>query len=64
MIKMSKILKNSLWDYDLKKLSYDDEIVVLRALSFWEIEDIKNIESHIWREKLIKIFRKKNKWDR
>jgi hypothetical protein len=34
MIKMSKILKNSLWDYDLKKLSYDDEIVVLRALSF------------------------------
>jgi hypothetical protein len=48
----------------LKKLSYDDEIVVLRALSFWEIEDIKNIESHIWREKLIKIFRKKNKWDR
>jgi hypothetical protein len=31
----------------------------LRALNFWEIEDVKNIENHIWREKLIKIFKKK-----
>jgi hypothetical protein len=28
-------------------------------LNFWEIEDVKNIEKHIWREELIKIFKKK-----
>jgi hypothetical protein len=34
MIKISKILENSLWDCDFKKLNYDDEIVVLKALNF------------------------------
>jgi len=58
MIKTSKILKNSLWEYDFKKLKYDDEIVVLRALNFWEIEDVENIQSHIWKEKIIEIFKK------
>lgn len=58
MIKVSKILKNSLWEYDFNKLDYNDEIVVLRALNFWEIEDIKNIQKHIWKEKIIEIIKK------
>jgi hypothetical protein len=47
-----------LWEYDFKRLNYDDEIVVLRALNFWEIDDVKTIEQHIWKENLIKIFKK------
>jgi hypothetical protein len=34
MIRVSKVLENSLWEYDFKRLNYDDEIVVLRALNF------------------------------
>lgn len=58
MIQTSKILKNSLWEYDYEKLNYSDEIVVVRALSFWEIEDVLNILKHIWKDKLIEIFQK------
>ena len=58
MIQTSKILKNSLWEYDYEKLNYSDEIVVVRALSFWELEDVLNIINHIWKDKLIEIFQK------
>lgn len=53
MIKISKILEKSLWEYDFKKLKYDDEIVIVRALNFWEIKDIKTIEKHIWKKQII-----------
>lgn len=58
MIHTSKVLKNSLWEYDYQKLHYSDEIVILRALNFWEIEDIQNIEHHIWKEKIIDVFQR------
>lgn len=58
MIKVSKILKSSLWEYDFKSLNYNDEIVIIRALNFWEIKDVKIIENHIWKENIKKIFKK------
>lgn len=58
MIHTSKVLKNSLWEYDYDKLNYSDEIVILRALNFWEVEDIQNIANHIGAEKIIEIFQK------
>lgn len=58
MIHTSKILKNSLWEFDYKKLNYSDEIVILRALNFWEVEDIQNIINHIWKEKVIDVFQR------
>jgi hypothetical protein len=58
MIHTSKVLKNSLWEYDYQKLNYSDEIVILRALNFWEVEDIQNIEHHIWKEKIIDVFQR------
>lgn len=53
MIKISKTLEKSLWEYDFKKLKYDDEIVIVRALNFWEIKDIKTLEKHIWKKQII-----------
>lgn len=61
MIKTSKVLKKSLWECDYSKLNYNDEIVIIRALMFWEIEDVKNIINHISREKVIDIFKKNAK---
>ena len=58
MIQVSNTLKNSLWEYDTAKLSYDDEIVVVRALNFWELEDIQTLKKHIGRKKIIQIFQK------
>ncbi len=58
MINTSKVLKNSLWEYDYNKLKYSDDIVILRALNFWEIEDIKNISNHIWKTKIINVLKK------
>lgn len=52
-MKISKTLEKSLWEYDFKKLKYSDEIVIIRALNFWEIKDIKIIEKNIWKEKII-----------
>lgn len=62
MIKLSKVLEKSLWEYDVKKLSYDDKIVIIRALNFWEMEDVKKIIKNIWKEKLINILLK-NIWE-
>lgn len=59
MIQVSKVLKNSLWEYDITKLNYDDEIVVVRAINFWELEDIHTLEKQIGRKKIIHIFQKK-----
>lgn len=58
MIKTSKILEKSLWEYDIKKLNYDDKIVIIRALNFWEISDVKKIIKNIWKEKVIDTFKK------
>lgn len=58
MIRTSQILKNSLWEYDYDKLNYSDDIVILRALNFWEIEDMKNIIKHIWKDKVINTLQK------
>lgn len=53
MIHTSKVLKNSLWEYDYNKLNYSDDIVIIRALNFWEIEDIQKIIQHTGKDKII-----------
>lgn len=58
MKRLSKNLKNSLWEYDFEKLEIQDEIVCVRAFCFWEISDIKLLENEIWKEKMKKIFLK------
>lgn len=59
MIKVSKILEKSLWEYDLKKIKYSDEILIIRALNFWEISDIKKISKEIWEKKVVEILKTK-----
>lgn len=49
-------LKKLLWEYDIKKLHKDDNIVIERILSFGSFEDIR----YIWLSSLIKYF-KENK---
>ena len=58
MIQISKVLRNSLWEYDYEKFNYSDEIVIIRALNFWEIEDIENIINNTWRKRLIDVFQR------
>lgn len=55
---ISSTLKNSLWEYDIQKLHFSDNIVIVRALNFWEISDINLIISNIWKQKFLDIFLK------
>lgn len=56
MIQVSKVLEKSLWEYDISKLTYESEIVTIRALCFGEIDDIKLICKEIWSDKVRAIF--------
>lgn len=56
MIQISKTLEKSLWEYDISQLTYENEIVIVRALCFGEISDIKLICKELWTEKVISIF--------
>ncbi len=58
MINTSKVLKNSLWEYEYNKINYWDDIVILRVLNFWKIEDIENTLNHVWKTKIINVFKK------
>ena len=58
---ISTTLKNSLWEYDIQKLHFSDNIVIVRALNFWEISDINLIISNIWKQKFLDIFLKNTK---
>ena len=60
---ISTTLKNSLWEYDIQKLHFSDNIVIVRALNFWEISDINLIISNIWKQKFLDIFLKNTKTD-
>jgi len=37
-----------LWEYDISKLSYDDNIVFVRALVFWDREHIAKLKKELW----------------
>lgn len=56
MKNISKNLKSALWEYDINKLNFWDSIVIERVLSFWEIEDYKQIKQNIWKEKIVNFF--------
>ncbi|MDP2090215.1 MAG: hypothetical protein Q8K30_01335 [Candidatus Gracilibacteria bacterium] len=58
MIKISKILKKSLWEYDITNMNYNDEILIIRALNFGELSDIKIISKNIGEKKVLDIFLK------
>lgn len=58
MKKISQTLQNSLWEFDKKNINYESETLIIRAFMFWEIQDIKFIESKITTQKIIEIFRK------
>ncbi len=56
MLKLSKVLLNSLWEYDVNLLKYEDEIVINRCLIFWEISDYYILKSEVWEDLIKKIF--------
>jgi hypothetical protein len=58
MNNFSQTLQDSLWEFDKKNMNYESENLIIRAFMFWEIQDIKLIESKITRKKIIEIFQK------
>ncbi len=58
MKNFSQTLLNSLWEFDKKNINYESEILITRALIYWEIDDIKLIQKNISNQKIIEIFQK------
>lgn len=48
---INKIFSSILWEYDLEKLNYDDEIVFIRSLNFWDKNHIDTLKEYLWIEK-------------
>ena len=40
-----------LWDYDISKLNYEDDIVFVRVLLFWDREHLKIIKNKLGKER-------------
>lgn len=53
---INKEFQSILWEYNLKKLNYDDDIVFIRSLTIWDLNHIKYMKSKLWKEKFIEKF--------
>ena len=48
---LNKDFKSILWEYDISKLNYDDEIVFIRSVTIWDKNHIDYLKSSLWIEK-------------
>jgi len=48
---LDKIFSSILWEYDISKLNYDDDIVFVRTLTFWDREHINILKQNLWLKK-------------
>ena len=55
---LSKDFQSILWEYNLSKLSLDDNIVVQRILNLWDKRLTDKWIKKIWKEKAWKLFLK------
>ena len=55
---LNKIFQSILWEYDLQKLNYEDDIVFVRSLLYGDLEHIKILKQKLWKEKFKQKFLK------
>ena len=55
---LDKFFQPILWDYDISKLDYNDDIVFVRTLMFWDKKHIDILKKVLWKETFKKKFLK------
>ena len=53
-----KDFQSILWEYDLEKLNFSDDIVFIRSLKFWDRNHIKFLKKELWLKKFKENFLK------
>jgi len=48
---IDKNFQSILWEYDLNKLNYNDDIVFVRTLIFWNKKQVDILKNKLWKEK-------------
>jgi hypothetical protein len=45
---LNKEFQSILWEYDLKKMNYSDDIVFIRSLTLWDRNHINFLKKSLW----------------
>ena len=62
---IDKIFQSILWEYDLNKLNYENDVVFVRTLIYGDLEHINILKNKLWKEKFKQKFLKNlNKLDK
>ena len=62
---IDKIFQSILWEYDLEKLNYEDDIVFVRSLLYGDLEHINVLKKKLWKERFKQKFLKNlNEFDK
>jgi hypothetical protein len=48
---LNKEFKSILWEYDLKELDYNSDLVFVRSLTIWDRNHINYMKTKLWIEK-------------